>query len=54
MESVKYQYIGEPCSVWDENGGIHLNRDTSQKELEYLYSKNYDNIVKLEEDKPKK
>ncbi len=57
MESVTYTYTGVECSVWDDKGGIFLNTTTTQKELEYLFNKGFDNISRIPtevSEKPKK
>jgi len=54
MEGINYTYIGAECTIWDENGSIFLSTKTSQKDLEYLYNKKVDNIVKTEPEKVKK
>ena len=53
MAKFVYSYSGKPGDVCDAKGKTVVSSTASQKDLEYLYSINYDGVTR-KEDEPKK
>jgi hypothetical protein len=56
MAKYTYIYQGGDADYWDAKGKTTVSSTASQKDLEYLYSINYDGVVRQEvaEEKAKK